>query len=335
VNDSPLDRPARVATIRELAASGLISEEAAEAAAGLVRPAGAWWSWISRMLLFIGAALCLSGVIFFFAYNWSRMSRFDKLGLIEAGMAISVAGAVYLGRDRLSGKVLLMAASVLVGALLAVYGQAYQTGADAYELFVGWALLILGFVAYANFAGLWILWLVILQTGIVLYWFQVGDPNHQIGHGALLIFLAGVNSAALLAREAGAWLGLSWLESRWTRRLLITAVMAALLFPSFETIIELGDVGPWSLLGLPLAIAAIVFGQWIYRNVLPDLAAMALLVMAACALIIVFAGRIIFETMPDEISALASMSITVLMVTGAGVFWLRWNARTMGRPDDE
>ena len=37
----------------------------------------------------------------------------------------------------------LIAASVLVGVLLAVIGQVYHTGADAYSLFAAWTLLIL------------------------------------------------------------------------------------------------------------------------------------------------------------------------------------------------
>ncbi len=39
--------------------------------------------------------------------------------------------------------------------LLAVYGQTYQTGADPYELFFGWAILIIGWVAISRFAPLW------------------------------------------------------------------------------------------------------------------------------------------------------------------------------------
>ena len=101
---------------------------------------------VDRSLLFVGSSLVLAGVIFFFAYNWSRMNAIAKFGLIEVGLLLCVLAASNRGLDRLTGKVLLLAASVLVGVLLAVYGQVYQTGADAYETIVVWALLILPWV---------------------------------------------------------------------------------------------------------------------------------------------------------------------------------------------
>ena len=52
-------------------------------------------------------------------------------------MAIAAVGALLVGLDRAFGQVLLIAASVLTGVLLAVIGQVYQTGADVFELFVG------------------------------------------------------------------------------------------------------------------------------------------------------------------------------------------------------
>ena len=57
------------------------------------------------------------GCIFFFAHNWSRMNAIAKFGLIEFGLWLCVVGALKRGLERLTGKVLLLAASVLVGVL--------------------------------------------------------------------------------------------------------------------------------------------------------------------------------------------------------------------------
>ncbi|MCP4195428.1 MAG: DUF2157 domain-containing protein [Planctomycetaceae bacterium] len=38
----------------------------------------------SRCLLFVGSALLLAGVIFFFAFNWKRMHPVVKFGIIES-----------------------------------------------------------------------------------------------------------------------------------------------------------------------------------------------------------------------------------------------------------
>ncbi|MBC8290414.1 MAG: DUF2157 domain-containing protein, partial [Planctomycetes bacterium] len=45
------------------------------------------------------------------------------------------------------------------GVFLAVFGQVYQTGADEWLLFAGWAGLILPWTALSRFEALWILWL--------------------------------------------------------------------------------------------------------------------------------------------------------------------------------
>ncbi len=166
------------------------------------------------MLLFLGSALVLTGVIFFFAYNWASMGRFLKLGVIEGGMIACIIASRRRGSGELEGKVLLLSGSVLVGVLLAVYGQVYQTGADAFELFVGWGALISGWVIVSEFAALWIVWLVVLNTGTILYWLQVGDPAHSIPYEWLCLGLAALDGGALALREAGAERRLAWLKGR-------------------------------------------------------------------------------------------------------------------------
>ncbi|MCP4622686.1 MAG: DUF2157 domain-containing protein, partial [bacterium] len=145
-------------TIRALHREGLLSDEAFTVARVVLRPGSNWLSWARRMLLFLGGALVLAGVIFFFAYNWASMGRLLKLGLIQAGIFACIIVSRSRGRGSLGGKMLLLSGSVLVGVLLAVYGQIYQTGADAFELFVGWGVLISVWVIFSEFAALWMVW---------------------------------------------------------------------------------------------------------------------------------------------------------------------------------
>ena len=51
--------------------------------------------WLDRLLLGLGAALVLAGVVFFFAFNWGRITPFEKFGLIEAGIAACALGAFF------------------------------------------------------------------------------------------------------------------------------------------------------------------------------------------------------------------------------------------------
>ena len=96
-----------------------------------------------RALLALGVGQFLAGVVFFFAYNWNDLSDIAKFAVIETALAIALGGALLIGLDRVFGQMLLIAASVLTGVLLAVIGQVYQTGADVFELFAAWAVLIL------------------------------------------------------------------------------------------------------------------------------------------------------------------------------------------------
>ncbi|MET0346849.1 MAG: DUF2157 domain-containing protein [Casimicrobiaceae bacterium] len=61
-----------------------------------------------------------------------------------------IALAVWRGLDTLPGKAALVVAALLVGALLALVGQVYQTGADRFELFAAWAVAIVAWVLVAR-----------------------------------------------------------------------------------------------------------------------------------------------------------------------------------------
>ena len=91
-----------------------------------------------------------------------------KFALVEIVLACCLIGAWKVGLDRIGGQVLLLGASMLVGVFLAVFGQVYQTGADAYQLFVAWAALIFAWVLLGRFGALWIMWLALLNIGLML-----------------------------------------------------------------------------------------------------------------------------------------------------------------------
>ena len=137
-----------------------------------------WIQFLTGALLLLGAGLLLSGIVCFFAFNWADLGRFAKFGVLQAAVAIC-AGLGWWKLPNLSGRVALFAAAVLVGPLLGVYGQTYQTGADPWGLFCFWALLILPWVVVAHFTALWILTIALLDTALVLYWIQVSELAEQ------------------------------------------------------------------------------------------------------------------------------------------------------------
>lgn len=282
------------------------------------------------MLLFFGSVLILAGIIFFFAYNWAAMGKFLKFGLIEAGIIVCIVASYLLGPKRLSGKVLLLSGSVLVGVLLAVYGQIYQTGADAFEIFIGWSVFILGWVIISDFAALWLLWLVLLNTGAILYWYQVGRPANTIRYEFLCLALAVLNGTALVLREVGLLKGLQWLRGRYLRGILFAASLVALSLPTIDLIVDFNNTTEVNVLATFVWVLAAVGGYICYRFKLRDMIPLALIVTDACVILLMLIGKILFDSIGFvEPSVYLFFALIILGVVSGAAFWLRKTAATM------
>lgn len=142
---------------------------------GIYADRRSWSKFLELVALSLGAAFCLAGLIFFLAYNWHLMHKFLKLGLVQALLLVVVA-VVVLRRDLrpLARNLLILSASVLVGAMFSVFGQIYQTGADAYDFFLGWTVFVVIWTIAANFYPLWVLLLTLINVTFLLYISQVG-----------------------------------------------------------------------------------------------------------------------------------------------------------------
>jgi uncharacterized membrane protein len=337
---SQLDKRANIKAIRELHRDGLLNDKALTVASGILRPRSVWLSWARQMLLLFGSAMVLAGVIFFFAYNWAAMGRYLKFVIIEAGIVAAVITSYWRGRDRLSGKVLLLSASILVGVLLAVYGQTYQTGADAYELFTGWAALILGWVLISEFAGHWIVWLILLNTGAILYWIQVGGPSHSLRYEFLCIALAFLNGLALTLYELGIKQGLEWLKGRWIRSHLFAGVLFPLSIPAVALIVYPENIEEVIILATIAWAVAIAAGFASYRYKIHDMIPIALVISNISLILLILIGKILFhEVIGGDPGLFLLFSVIVLLVVSGAVFLLRRTAATMEKEiaegDDE
>ena len=113
--------------------------------------------------------LVLAGIVFYFAFNWSGLHRFARIGLVVLPLIAATAVAARHAGRGLAGQAALGAATVLVGVLLAVIGQIYQTGADSELLFAGWAVLALPWVILAGAPWLWLFWLLLVNVALALY----------------------------------------------------------------------------------------------------------------------------------------------------------------------
>ena len=153
--------------------SGAIAADRAEeafAASGLAPDAAAWLRFVDALLLLLGGLARASGVVFFVAFNWDSIDTLLQFALVQVALFIAVLAWWRLGLDQPAGQVALLVAAVLLGALLALFGQTYQTGADPWQLFATWALLMLPWAVVGRFAPLWLLWLLLLNLALAMYY---------------------------------------------------------------------------------------------------------------------------------------------------------------------
>lgn len=321
----PLERPASLKVLQDLRRAGVVDDPTYDLLAAQLRPPAQWLEWVRLNLLLTGAALVLSGIVFFFAYNWQAIGRFEKLGLVAAAICLSILAAWRAGLDHTGGKVLTLAACVMTGVFLAVFGQIYQTGADPYELFTGWAALILPWVVLARFSGLWYFWFVLLNTGLGLFWAQVAHPAWGWQGQGLCLALAGLAAVALAAREFAQERGLAWLGGRWLRIILVVHVLGTLSTLALWTLTDGMDDGAESVLYVFAAWLPAVGGIYLwYRHRQPDFTCLALAAADFTGVTVFGLLRLLFgEHFREDGQGLFLLSCLIIVsATGGLTFWL-------------
>ncbi|CAN6959244.1 DUF2157 domain-containing protein [Psychrobacter okhotskensis] len=162
-------------TIEQLLSQGTLPIEKADTAALFldVYPSKrTWLQFFDKALLIIGAVALVLSLVLFIAYNWLYMGKLAKFALVEGALVITIALYVALSfrrRFAFVRQLLLLIASIITGSLLALFGQVYQTGADTWQLFFGWAVLITPWVIIARFPALWLLWLGLINSVTLFY----------------------------------------------------------------------------------------------------------------------------------------------------------------------
>ncbi len=290
---------------------------AALALAGVLPTAAGWRRFLDRLLLFMGVVLLAAGVIFFLAFNWRDLGRFAKFGLGEAPLLAVLVFVWHRGLDGFAGKAALLLAALLAGALLALVGQTYQTGADTFELFALWAAAILPWVFLARFPALWILWLVLVNLAVSLYFTTIGWWEALMAPATLGWVLFGLNTAALMVWEF-LWIrGTLWLRERWAARLLATASGGAITGLAVRTIFDFGHQGPWGLIAWLLWLVA---AYAVYRRRFPDLFVLAAGVLSVVVVAAALLGKI------SGLNFASTWLLTGLVIIGlsaAGGYWLK------------
>ncbi|MGJ1262537.1 DUF2157 domain-containing protein [Sphingobacterium spiritivorum] len=155
----------------------------------------AWEKFLRLFFIVLGIGFTVAGIVFFFAYNWADLHKFVKIGLAEGLIIVTTVLVLIPGIHISVRNIILTGAAVLVGVLFAVFGQIYQTGADAYDFFLAWTVFITLWVLVSNYAPLWLLYLILINTTLLMYADQVAEDWSGVFVCTLLFI---VNGAALL-----------------------------------------------------------------------------------------------------------------------------------------
>lgn len=280
-------------------------------------------TFLSRVVLAFAVALLCSGVIFFFAYNWDALSRYHKFAIAQGALLLSLLPLLRFHLQHAVAQAAVFAASLLVGALLALIGQTYQSGADTYQLFALWALLITPWVLIARMPALWLLLLILLNVALALL---LSDFIQQP-------WLAGVNNIGLLlfalnAAAAGAWLFIT--RHRPASGLLNWAGRSINLYSLLLiTLMALEQILGWQGYDLTLVVWMLFAGLWLYlyrvRHI--DLVMLSALIMASIVLIVSALAQVADLYLGEE-TLLLSLAISVMGLSSAGSAWLKRLKRT-------
>ncbi|WP_354687428.1 DUF2157 domain-containing protein [Cupriavidus necator] len=295
-------------------------------------PAAAdWRRWLDQALMALGTALLCAGVIVFFAFNWQDLHKFSKFGLLAAAISL-LAGFAWLrqadGRpvDK-AGQAALGGAQVLAGVLLAVIGQTYQTGADAWQLFALWALLAVPWALAARAAPHW--WLVIAVGNLALMrYFSIRFGVDGIF--ALLFDARFVRTATLwllgaVMVQMALWQLLSaratWLGFRGQTGARMLAVLACT---------HAGWLGLSSLIGssfdgasFVLALVVLAALVWWYRQRAFDIVVLSLACLTGIVLAVAALGKVLFEGKADFDAFLLLGLVTLGLAAGAAAWLMR------------
>ncbi len=205
-----------------------------------------WKGFLNLLFISLGVGFSVSGIIFFFAYNWADLHKFTKMGLIE-GLIILTVSAILFSKLNLNVKnILLTGTSVLVGVLIAVFGQIYQTGANAYDFFLGWTLFISLWVVISNYPPLWLVFLTLVNATFILYSQQVASDWSEVFVFSSLFLL---NSLVLVTIHIISKFRNNFNVPTWFNSLL---GLAAIIFSTIGIIIGIFDKHQSSLLILVL-----------------------------------------------------------------------------------
>lgn len=265
-----------------------------------------WRVFLTKLAWGLAVLLLASGLVTWIAANWENWGHVAKFALAQGAVLVS-AGLALLFRRRSGGwghdlgvpAALTGLAAVATGGLLALIGQTYQTGADPWQLFALWTVLIIPWVFTVRSVFLSVLWLVLINTALYL-WIDVARLGwFGRSYTSQTLLALAVNALLLLAAET------IWRARHDPWRIVPRVAAIAVGFFIGAQVME-GNF----LLGLVLFL--VLYGIYHYRR--PDLLIMSLASFGAYGSL----SMLIIEYASD------AFLLIVVVIVGLGLGLLRF-----------
>ena len=282
-------------------------------------PGPGWVNFLQKTALTQACLLLASAGLCWIAANWEHASNVQKLAgvqLIVIALALAAWRLVYVSgvskQHNLSISANLAAlAAVATGALLALVGQIYQTGADTWQLFILWAVLLLPWLLAVRSVFIALLCALLLNTGGALYWSIFGDMlwGDLVSPwvvGSVLLSL--LNAGLLLVWE----LSIHALADRWRvgPRILAIVSIGWLVAAAFAALDSSARSAVVSLSGL----AALGLMYWVYTRLRHDLAMIGVAALGAFFLVGIPLGSLV--------ESAGGLSLLIIILIAASAFGL-------------
>jgi len=188
------------------------------------------------LLIGVGTTLLVSGLLFFIAANWANIPPLVKLFGIQTFLIISMVFSYYFRSHARLFSLFVISSAILVGLNLAIFGQVYQTGADAYTLFATWTLLITLWAWFLRLPYLFMIWQGLLYLSLSLFYFQHLKVFHIITeqefHLVFIIFVHLLLAFSLWKKD------FLLFKHRPNTVFLLIAALSTILLPGIEAIFE-------------------------------------------------------------------------------------------------
>ena len=223
-----------------------------------------WQRYLNLLFLLLTVGFLTSGVITLIAANLDYFSDLAKIYGLQTLLVVTVVLGIYCfiresrrqAKEKLKWKTysLFFVVSVLIGALFALVGQTYQTGADVWQLFAVWTLCQLPFLLlFPNVASAL---LFAATANVAFYLFNEQNSHNSMCYAVL------INAGLLVISEL---FSKTFHDQHWR---ILPKVFLVLTFVSLFGLIVIYDVyfyayawdelGRSSLSSLLIAIPALI-----------------------------------------------------------------------------